>query len=128
MGSRTYSDATEHDSGRHPVNTGHLVMGLAFAGLVAIWAVISNDVVADEDIRWLMPLPWVVAGAIGLGVSAWGGVRRRPVTPAAAPQPATYDPPQPTAYDAPAPDAPEWGDEPTRTLETDDVNREENPP
>src|SRR3546814_10085403 len=57
MGSRTYSDATEHDSGRHPVNTGHLVMGLAFAGLVAIWAVISNDVVADEDIRWLMPLP-----------------------------------------------------------------------
>src|SRR3546814_18794183 len=127
MGSRTYSDATEHDSGRHPVNTGHLVMGLAFAGLVAIWAVISNDVVADEDIRWLMPLPWVVAGAIGLGVSAWGGVRRRPVPPAAATPPAPSDPHHPTAYAPPAAAPPSGGGEPTPTPQTNPPHPEENP-
>ncbi|MDT0202004.1 hypothetical protein [Nocardioides sp. AE5] len=74
------------DSGRHPVNTGHLVMGLAFAGLVAVWAVISSDLVAERDIRWLMPVPWVVAGAVGLAVAAWSGVRGKkhaPVAPAA---------------------------------------------
>ena len=51
---------------RHPVNIGHLVMGLAFAGLLGIWALITGDVVDDDDIRWLLPLPWVFAGAIGL--------------------------------------------------------------
>jgi hypothetical protein len=51
---------------RHPVNIGHLVMGLAFAGLLGIWALIAGDVVDDDDIRWLLPLPWVFAGAIGL--------------------------------------------------------------
>ena len=28
----------ERISGRHPVNIGHLVMGLAFVGLVGVWA------------------------------------------------------------------------------------------
>ena len=56
-------------SGLHPVNTGHLVMGLAFLGLVAVWAIIASDVVSNDDIRWLMPVPWVVGGAVGHG---WG--------------------------------------------------------
>jgi hypothetical protein len=51
---------------RHPVNIGHLVMGLAFAGLLGIWALIVGDVVDDDEIRWLLPLPWVFAGAVGL--------------------------------------------------------------
>ena len=51
---------------RHPVNIGHLVMGLAFAGLLAVWALIVGDAVDGDDIRWLLPLPWVFAGAIGL--------------------------------------------------------------
>lgn len=89
-----------HDhSGRHPVNTGHLVMGLAFAGFVVIWAVISSDLVADRDIRWLMPVPWVVAGAVGLGVAAWSSLRGKP------------------AYDRDT--------EPTRTIETDEPTRED---
>ena len=62
--------------GRHPVNIGHLVMGLAFAGLVAVWAVIQADLVDDDDIRWLLPIPWVVAGAVGLLVAAMAGHRR----------------------------------------------------
>lgn len=53
-------------SSRHPVNIGHLVMGLAFAGLLGVWALIVGDVVDGDDIRWLLPLPWVFAGAIGL--------------------------------------------------------------
>ena len=60
---------TEHPrptSGRHPVSIGHLVMGLAFVGLVAIWALVRGDLVDGHDVRWLLPLPWVVAGAAGL--------------------------------------------------------------
>ena len=53
-------------SGRHPVNIGHLVMGLAFVGLVGVWALIQADVVDNHDIRWLLPVPWVIAGIAGL--------------------------------------------------------------
>ncbi|WP_139978075.1 hypothetical protein [Nocardioides litoris] len=51
---------------RHPVNVGHLVMGVALAGLTVVWALVAFDVVADDDIRWLLPVPWVLAGAAGL--------------------------------------------------------------
>lgn len=56
----------ELESGRHPVNIGHLVMGIAFLGLVGIWALVQGDVVSNGDIRWLLPLPWVFAGIAGL--------------------------------------------------------------
>lgn len=52
--------------GRHPVNIGHLVMGLAFTGLLVIWALVASDTVTNEDIRWLLPLPWLLGGGIGL--------------------------------------------------------------
>jgi hypothetical protein len=64
-------------SGRHPVNVGHLVMGLAFAGLVGIWALVAGDVIDNEDVRWLLPLPWVLAGVAGLLAITLGGRRRR---------------------------------------------------
>lgn len=64
-------------SGRHPVNIGHLVMGLAFVGLVGVWALIQGDVVQDEDIRWLLPVPWVVAGIVGLLASTLSARNRR---------------------------------------------------
>ena len=53
-------------SGRHPVNIGHLVMGLAFVGLVGVWGLYQGGVVDSHDIRWLLPLPWVLAGIAGL--------------------------------------------------------------
>ncbi len=52
--------------GRHPVNTGHLVMGIAFLGLVLVWALVVGDVVTDDGVRWLLPLPWVAAGLAGV--------------------------------------------------------------
>jgi len=68
-------------SGRHPVNIGHLVMGLAFAGLVGVWALITGDVVDDNDVRWLLPLPWVFAGAVCLLAVMLASRRRTPAGP-----------------------------------------------
>lgn len=53
-------------SGRHPVNITQLVMGIAFAGLVAIWALDQGGLVGGDDYRWLLPIPWLAAGAAGL--------------------------------------------------------------
>lgn len=64
-------DAPERSSGFHPVNVGHLVMGVAFAGMVLVWALVQGDVVADEELRWLMPMPWIAAGAAGLAATVW---------------------------------------------------------
>jgi hypothetical protein len=61
---------------RHPVNVGHLVMGIAFAGMVLVWALVAGDVVDDGDIRWLLPIPWVGAGAAGLVAMAIAARRR----------------------------------------------------
>ncbi|MCW2814173.1 MAG: hypothetical protein JWN84_1628 [Nocardioides sp.] len=60
------STARRGHSGRHPVNIGHLVMGVAFTGLLVVWALVAGDVVEGEDVRWLLPVPWVLAGVAGL--------------------------------------------------------------
>lgn len=51
---------------RHPVSTGHLVLGMAFLGLAVVWALVVADVVEGSDIRYLLPLPWILAGLAGL--------------------------------------------------------------
>ena len=61
------------DRGRHPVNVGHLVMGIAFLGLVGIWALVQGDAVGDDDLRWLLPVPWVLAGLAGLLATTLSG-------------------------------------------------------
>ena len=48
------------------MNIGHLVMGIAFLGLVGVWAIIQSDLVEGADVRWLLPVPWVLAGIAGL--------------------------------------------------------------
>jgi hypothetical protein len=63
--------------GRHPVNISHLVMGLAFAGLVVIWALIVGDVIDTDHVGPLLGLPWVFAGAIGLLAAFLAGRQRR---------------------------------------------------
>jgi hypothetical protein len=37
---------------------------------------VQSDVVTGRDLRWLLPLPWVVGGAIGLAAAAVASVRR----------------------------------------------------
>lgn len=53
-------------NGRHPIIVGHLVMGLAFIGIVIIWIVATNNDFNGDDLRWLLPLPWLAAGGAGL--------------------------------------------------------------
>lgn len=69
-------DSAGHRTWRHPVNVGHLVMGIAFLGMVLVWGLITADVVAGDDIRWLMPVPWVAAGGAGLVAVAVNARRR----------------------------------------------------
>jgi hypothetical protein len=61
---------TSFRAGLHPVNIGHLVMGVAFAGLVVIWALFITDTVSGHDLHWLLPIPWVAAGVAGLVAAA----------------------------------------------------------
>jgi hypothetical protein len=69
-------ETTERQSGRHPVNVGHLVMGIAFLAMVGVWALIQADVVGGDDVRWLLPVPWVLAGLAGLLALAITGSRK----------------------------------------------------
>lgn len=71
-------ERTREESGWHTVNVGHLVMGTAFAGLVAVWALLSSDTVELDDARWLLPFPWLVAGLVGLAATVVRNLRRRP--------------------------------------------------
>ena len=64
-------DAPDRPSGRHPVNITQLVMGVAFAGLVLVWALVQGDGGAADELRWLMPIPWLAAGAAGLAATVW---------------------------------------------------------
>lgn len=56
--------------GRHPVNVSHLVMGTAFVLISLIAFGLALGVVDAHDLRWLLPVPWVAAGAAGLAASA----------------------------------------------------------
>jgi hypothetical protein len=60
----------EPSSGVHPVNVLHLVMGVAFAGIVGVWALVESGAVGTSDLRWLLPVPWVAAGIAGLVATA----------------------------------------------------------
>jgi hypothetical protein len=51
-------------------------MGIAFLGLVGVWALIQGDVVGDGDVRWLLPVPWVLAGLAGLLAIGLSGSKR----------------------------------------------------
>ena len=66
----------ERPRGVHQLNIGHLVMGVALLGIVGVWALAESDTVRGDDIHWLMPIPWVVAGVVGLVATAITGTRR----------------------------------------------------
>lgn len=72
----TTDPPTTEPSGRHPLNIGYLVMGVAFIGLVTVWALVVGDVVDGDDVRWLLPAPWILAGIAGLGATLLPARRR----------------------------------------------------
>jgi hypothetical protein len=74
-----HEEVAARPSGRHQVSIGHLVMGIAFLGIVGVWALVQSDTVTGDDIHWLFPIPWVVAGAVGLAATAITGPRRHAV-------------------------------------------------
>ena len=74
--SDTTTTTSTRQAGFHPVNVGHLVMGIAFLGIVGAWALIQGDVVSGADVRWLLPVPWVLAGLAGLLATALSSGRR----------------------------------------------------
>ena len=75
------STSFPHDNdaadGRHPVHVTHLVMGLVFLGIVVVWALVAADLVGGDDVRWLLPVPWVLAGGAGLLATTVSARRRR---------------------------------------------------
>lgn len=72
-----HSHSPERVRGTHPVNVTHLVFGVVFATFLGIWALVTADVVSNDDLRWLLPVPWLLAGAAGLVVATLGGPARR---------------------------------------------------
>lgn len=69
-------DQSRWDDGRHPVHVTHLVMGIAFAGLLVVWALVYGGVAEGTDARWLLPLPWLLAGGAGLAAAGRNARRR----------------------------------------------------
>lgn len=65
-------------SGWHPVNIGYLVMGTAFVGLFVVWALVDMDAVDLSETGWVLPLPWLVAGLVGLIATVLRNLGRRP--------------------------------------------------
>ncbi len=65
----TPREEQQRDCGWHPVNVGHLVMGVAFVGLAVVWLLVDGDVVEVDRHGWVLGLPWLAAGAIGLVAS-----------------------------------------------------------
>ncbi|KRF35347.1 hypothetical protein [Nocardioides sp. Soil805] len=75
-GSPSPAEPDRDTTGRHPVSVGHLVMGVAFLGLTAIWLLFESGAIGSDDLRWLMPLPWLAAGVAGLLAVVLTGRRR----------------------------------------------------
>jgi hypothetical protein len=106
-----FAGPSEKQSARHPVNVGHLVMGIAFLGLVGVWALIQGDVVGDGDVRWLLPVPWVLAGLAGLLAIALSSRRKWSATSTSrvgwVDTPPAYDEPDTTLLETETPETPE---------------------
>lgn len=61
----------------HPLNIGYLVVGLVFLGIAASWALREAELIELGEVRWLLPLTLVIAGAVGLIAYATKGIANR---------------------------------------------------
>ncbi|MGH3508972.1 MAG: hypothetical protein ACRDPI_01935 [Nocardioidaceae bacterium] len=58
------------------LNAGYLVVGVAFLGIAATWALVVSDALPGSSLRFALPLVLVVAGVIGLVAMVIPGSRR----------------------------------------------------
>lgn len=75
------ANGPEARSGWHRLHVTHLVFGLLFTGFAAAWLAAQQGIVDSGDIRWLLPLPWVIAGLVGLIAAAASNRRPEIVSP-----------------------------------------------
>ena len=66
MTDTTNTSTSRLEAGRHQVHVTHLVLGVVFLGLFLVWALRTSGVAHAGDLRWLLPLPLVLAGGAGL--------------------------------------------------------------
>ncbi len=76
MNDNTHDLSSASSTGRHPVETGYLVMGIAFLSFTAVWGGYQLGWWDSHSMRFLMPVPWVLGGAIGLIALAISSRRR----------------------------------------------------
>jgi hypothetical protein len=60
----------------------HLVFGLLFLGVAAVWALVASEAINADRLPILAPAVLIVAGVIGLAVSLASGRNRRRTGPA----------------------------------------------
>ena len=61
----------------HPVRVVHLVFGLLLVAFLTLWAMVETDAIDQGELHWLIPVPFLVLGAAGLGLSLVRAVRKR---------------------------------------------------
>lgn len=59
------------------VKVAHLVFGLFFLGVAAIWALVSADVITVDRLAVLAPIVLITAGVVGLAASLANARNRR---------------------------------------------------
>ena len=101
---------------RSPIKVAHLVFGIFFLGVSALWALTESGDLTWRGTSYLVPLTLLIAGAIGLTASLVGNAadRRRS---------ATYEPVAAATSPADVSAQPDHDD--TQTLPTDQTDSEE---
>ena len=66
----------------HSVKIPHLVFGLLFLGIAAVWALVASEAIDADRLPVLAPAVLIVAGVIGLAVSLASGRNSRRGIPA----------------------------------------------
>jgi hypothetical protein len=61
----------------HRVKIPHLVFGLLFIGIVAVWALVITDVITEDRLTIVAPAVLIGAGVIGLAASLANSRNRR---------------------------------------------------
>jgi hypothetical protein len=61
----------------HSVKIPHLIFGLLFLGIAAVWALVVTEVITEDRLPLVIPALLIGAGAIGLAASLASGRNRR---------------------------------------------------